>query len=276
MYDRKTIRRRRAVLALLVGCSVILLTASFGDGLRSVERGALEVFAPIQEGASKALKPVRDAAGWVTATIDAKDEVEELRAERDRLRVDLSQSRGALRENDRLRALLRMDERLDLAEREPLTALVVSRPSSEWTSTIQIDKGRGDGVREGQPVVASGGLVGRVQTASRGSAIVQLITDEDSGVAARVNENDVAGIVEAEVGNPSDLRLQYVGRVENVDRGQTIVTAGSVDERFGSDFPRGLPIGRVAEVDDDDRVRVRPFANTRSLDYVQVLLRPGS
>ena len=75
MYDRKTVRRRRAVLLLLVAGSLILVTASFGDGLRSIERGALEVFGPVQEGASRVLEPFRDAAGWVGDTIDAKGEL---------------------------------------------------------------------------------------------------------------------------------------------------------------------------------------------------------
>ena len=86
MYDRKTVRRRRAVLLLLVGCSLILLTASFGGGLRSIERGALEVFGPIQEGASNVLKPVRDAAGWIGDTLDAKGDLEDAEKERDQLR----------------------------------------------------------------------------------------------------------------------------------------------------------------------------------------------
>ena len=83
MYD-KTVRRRRAVLGLLVASSLILLTAYFGEsaggGLHSVQRGVLEVVSPIQEGASRALKPVRDLFGWVGDTLDAKGELKDLRS----------------------------------------------------------------------------------------------------------------------------------------------------------------------------------------------------
>ena len=132
MYDRKVIRRRRAVLGLLVACSLILLTASFGGGLRSVERGALEVFGPIQEGASNALKPARDAAGWVGDTLDAKGELEDLREERDALRKELIDERGAVRENRELRALVNMDRRLDLGQQGAVTARVYSRSPTVW------------------------------------------------------------------------------------------------------------------------------------------------
>ena len=77
MHD-KQVRRRRAILALLVGVSLILLTAYFGESpsspLHAVQRGIVEVLSPIQEGASKALKPVRDIAGWFSDTFHAKSE----------------------------------------------------------------------------------------------------------------------------------------------------------------------------------------------------------
>ena len=51
MHD-KQVRRRRAVLALLVVVSLILLTAYFGESpsspLHSVQRGIVEVLSPIQ------------------------------------------------------------------------------------------------------------------------------------------------------------------------------------------------------------------------------------
>jgi len=57
MHD-KVVRRRRAVLAVLVLLSLFLLTAYFGEGtngtLHGVQRGAMEVLAPIQEGANRA------------------------------------------------------------------------------------------------------------------------------------------------------------------------------------------------------------------------------
>jgi len=275
LHDRKTIRRRRAVLALCVAASLVLLTASFGDGLRSVERGALEVFGPIQEGASTALKPVRDAAGWVGATLDAKGEVEALRREREELRIALAEERGATRENAQLREALDMRARLGFADQGPKVARVISEPANVWSSRLIVDQGSRDGVREGQPVMADGGLVGQVDQVSSRQSVVRLITATDAAVGARVLESRVAGVVEPAVGDPSDLRLSDVARVENVDEDHTIVTAGTTSDRWPSDYPEGLPIGRVAEVDDDDRVHVRPFADVRRLELVQVLTKPA-
>ena len=61
MHD-KQVRRRRAVLALLVVVSLILLTAYFGESpqspLHNVQRGIVQVFSPVQAGASKVLSPI--------------------------------------------------------------------------------------------------------------------------------------------------------------------------------------------------------------------------
>ena len=80
----KQVRRRRAVLALLVGVSLILLTAYFGEStsspLHTLQRGIVEVLSPVQEGASKALKPVRDIAGWFSDTFHAKAQRDQLQA----------------------------------------------------------------------------------------------------------------------------------------------------------------------------------------------------
>ncbi len=272
MYDRKVIRRRRAVLGLLVAASLILVTASFGDGLRSIERGALEVLGPIQEGASSALKPLRDAAGWVGDTLDAKGEVEDLREERDRLRRDLIAAQAARRENDQLRALLGMDRRIGLQDQGLVEARVYGRSPTVWWSTVTVNKGTRDGVREGDPVINGAGLVGVVRVASGGNAQVRLITDEESGVSAKINESGATGIVETTVGDPNDLRLSLIGPNADAREGQTVVTAGTASPRYPSYFPEGIPIGRITEVDEDEgTVNVRPFADLRRLENVQVL-----
>jgi rod shape-determining protein MreC len=283
VYD-KTVRRRRAVLGLLVASSLILLTAYFGEsaggGLHAVQRGVLDVVSPIQEGASRALKPFRDLFGWVGDTLDAKGEVKDLRTERDALRQQAADGTGALRENQQLKGLLDLNDSVGLKGTQPVTARVIGEDPSVWYSQITINKGTADGVRADQPVVVGAGLVGKVGTAARNSAVVTLITDHTTNVSARVNEPPgVAGVVQVETGNPNDLVLQYTTKNDTVERGQTIVTSGtqSKTDRFPSLYPPGIPIGRVTRVDepetDNQVVHLRPFANVRRLEFVEVLTR---
>lgn len=280
MYDKK-VRRRRAVLGLLVACSLILLTASFGDEagpLRSLQRGVNEVLSPVQEGASRALKPARDLAGWVGDTVAAKGDVEDLRAERDALRRDLVRQEGAMRENERLRRLLELSSALGLEDYRPLTARVITQSPSVWYATVGLNRGSSDGVRKGMPVVSGEGLIGRVTDVTGGSAQVTLITDHTSGVSARTNRGGVPGIVRtASTGNRADLVLVNTPGRAAVGPRERVVTAGTRSERLESLFPPGLPIGAVSRIEepgsDTQEIHLRPFADLRRLEYVQVLTR---
>ncbi|MCD6726917.1 MAG: rod shape-determining protein MreC [Solirubrobacteraceae bacterium] len=280
MYD-KSLRRRRVALALLVACSLLLLTVYFGEsaggGLHSVQRGALEVLSPIQEGASRVLKPARDLARWIGDTVDAKGRVSDLERENEQLRRQAIAGTDAVRQNVQLRRILGLDDAAGLAATRPVTARVIGQSPTVWYGTITIDKGSGDGVRVGQPAITGDGLVGQVTTATPGSAIVTLITDSRVAVSARVSENGVRGVVQTSAGGASDLRLRYTTRSDRVERGWSVVTAGtsSAADRLQSLYPPGIPIGRVTRVTDagtdTQQVEIAPYANLRRLEIVQVL-----
>ena len=281
MFDKKVIRRRRAALAAFVALSVALLTAYFGESgggfLHALQRGAQEVLAPIETGASRALKPVRDLFGWVGDTIDAKDENERL----ERLRAEVARTQTARRDARELRGLvgLHRDEGFPQGTR-PVTARVIARSPTVWYSSVKIDKGSSDGVRVDQPVIAAGGLAGKVTSVTGGSAQVTLVTDASSAVSAQVMPEGANGIVKPEVGNPRDLLLDFVEKGRRVTQGTTVVTSGFSSSRVESLFPRGIPIGTVTEVDLDEielyqRVHIKPFADLRRLDWLQVLTARG-
>ena len=281
MYD-KTVRRRRTALGLLVACSLILLTAYFGEsaggGLHAVQRGVLEVVGPIQEGASRALKPFRDLFGWAGDTVEAKGRVEELEKERDGLRAEAVAGQQAVRLNAQLSALMLLDTNAQLKDNAPVTARVIGQAPTVWFSEFKIDKGSSAGIRPDQPVVTGAGLIGKVRFVSKGTAIVSLITDHTVRVSARVADTGIPGRLKTASGNPRDLVLEGPTRDEPIERGQRIVTAGTGESRrLTSLFPPGIPIGRVTRVEDpetdDQVVHVKPYADTRRVEFVQVLTR---
>jgi rod shape-determining protein MreC len=279
VYD-KTVRRRRIVLALLVVVSLALLTVYFREApsgaLHSVQRGFVTVISPIQDGANKALKPVRDLFGWFGDTLHAKNQNKGLRRQVDQLRQQVIDEQAAARQGAEALKLLGLDSRLGLRAYRPVSAQVIGRSPTLWYSTLDIDHGAGAGVHVDDPVIDADGLVGKVTTVTPDAAQVTLITDPTSGVSADINATGATGIVVPAVGDPNDLLLQYVPSNENVHVGQAIVTSGTVSSKLDSLFPPGIPIGTVTSVDTQDvyqKIHVRPFATLRKLDYVQVLTR---
>ena len=216
--------------------------------------------------------------------IDLRKQRDQLRAELRTLRRELTSAKGAQSENQSLRRLLAM-ERSTLSSYEPVTARVIGRSPTVWHATINIDRGRVDGVRVNQPVVSGDGLVGKVTTVTRGAAQVTLLTDHTSGVSAKIfitpadpddPSRSAYGLVQAPVGRPNDLRLEFLSRRSDLQEGDRVVTAGTRSNRLESLFPPGIPIGSVTRVDDEElaqfqRVHIAPYADLRELDFVQVL-----
>jgi rod shape-determining protein MreC len=283
VYD-KTVRRRRAVLGLLVACSLILLTAYFGEtgsgALHGVQRGTSEVLNPIQEGASRALKPVRDLFGWFGDTIAAKGQVEDLRRERDRLRSEVANNEIREADYQRLAGMVELDGALGLQDKGLKTGRVIFQSPTVWYATVRVDKGSDDGVRIGQPVINEEALIGRVTEVFGGAAQVTLITDTTMRVPARAGRRGEFGVVEASsAGNPNDLVMRFTKPDARIRTGDRVVTRGTEpDDRLQSLYPVGLPIGRVWRIEnegtDTQEIHLRPFADMRSLDVVQILTRP--
>jgi rod shape-determining protein MreC len=284
MHDR-AVRRRRAVLAALVLSSLILLTAYFGEssggGLHAVQRGAMEVLAPIQEGANRALKPIRDLFGWFGDTLHAKKERDQLRAERDALRRQVGQLSVENSEVRQRAGLAAQNGSGGLARYGPKEARVYQRSPNTWSQTVLINKGSSDGVRVDQPVVNEAGLIGRIEQVSDGNAQVMLLTDPEFGVSAKLAKSQEPGTIGPVQGSPGDLLLDNLAKPQDVRKNDLVITAGTTTQRLRSPFPPGIIIGSVSRIDVgegplDRRIHVAPAADLRRLDLVEVLTAPNA
>jgi rod shape-determining protein MreC len=284
VYDKQVVRRRRATLAVLVGLSIVLLTASFGNGggvVHGFQAAAQAVLTPIEEGASRAFKPFRDLANWVGDTVHAKGKVDGMKKDLATTRQQLAQSQAAVRENQQLQALVNLQKRPDFPQgTDPIGARIIARSPTVWYSTVQIDVGKSDGVRLNDPVITGDGLVGKVTDVAGGTATVTLITDSSSAVSAEIVPEGSNGVVQPAVGNPDDMELNFVQKGRDVTVGQTVITSGFASGRLESLFPRGIPIGRVKRVDANElelyqRVHIQPFADFKRMDVVQVVRHRG-
>ncbi len=283
MYD-KTVRRRRAVLALLVALSLILLTAYFGEassgGLHSLQNGFLTVVSPIQDGANKALKPVRDLFGWFGSTLKAKSQNAQLRRQLASAHRQLTEMQLDRHSYSELLRLYHLDQTLSIADYRPVAATVDIQSPNVWYSKVGIDAGSSAGVRVDDPVIDDEGLVGMVTRVVSDGAIVSLITDSEVKVSARVSATGTLGIMQAQVGEPGRLLMSFLNNDTSIPRGDYVVTSGTVAGNGESLFPPGIPIGTVTSENERSAYRtvnVSPLADLHNLDTVQVLTaQPGS
>ena len=146
-------------------------------------------------------------------------------------------------------------------------ARVVGFPPENDSRTVTIDRGANAGVKKDDGVIASGGVVGRVDAVGPFSSDVVLITDYTSRIPAVTRHGRYWGIAR---GNLSSVRVEYIPQDAPIKPGDTIVTGS------GRSFRSGVPIGVVMSVERGDAALyqtavLRPAVNLGTLDRVVVV-----
>lgn len=269
---------------MLVVVSLILLTAYFGESanspLHSVQRRIVQVLSPVQAGASTVLSPVRDVANWVSDTLRAKSQRDQLQAKVNKLTAQVDLLKTEQFQNSQLTKQVKLDSNIGLANYHLVAANVIGRDPSLWYQQVTVDAGSDEGVVQGDPAIGDGALVGDVTTVDPSVSIVTLITDHSVQVGAQIQDRSFDdGIVAPSVGNPNRLLLQDLPGNARITAGDQVVTSGFKSGSLTSLYPAGIPIGTVAAVNpnqlfNNNEVPVSPAANLRHFDSVQILTRP--
>jgi rod shape-determining protein MreC len=267
---------------VLVLVSLGLITLYFresNDGpLHAAQRIGVSVLMPFEVAGERVARPFRDGWAWMSDLLDAKDENEKLREENQEIRRELIEARTAAREfalQSQISAYITGPSFPD--DFEPVVARIIGKPPTPYQQEVIVSAGTGDGVARNAPVVSEGGnLVGKVTDVTDSTARITLITDQSSSVSAVVLETEASGVVKHGASS-SSLILDRVKKDELVSEGNTVITAGWKTERFESLFPRGIPIGVVASVGQQDvdlfkRIQIAPLVDFDSLAAVIVLI----
>jgi rod shape-determining protein MreC len=182
-----------------------------------------------------------------------------LLAERDALTIALSNSQARLlvldeleRENDRLRRLLDASVTID---REFQAVELRQLDLNPYSHRLLINRGAQEGLRVGQPVLDSNGLVGQVDDVLIHSASVILLSDPDHALPVKVERSRLRTIAYGS-GNAGELRLADLPMNADIEVGDVLVSSG-----LGGRFQAGLPVADVVEV---TRVPGEAFARARA------------
>ena len=195
---------------------------------------------------ASALRPFIAIQGLLGDARVRRSQVDSLVSLVDSLSASLSTHSVLAGENETLRELLDLRERAG-PDYLPATVLRPGTPGSE--SMFLVDVGAEDGVEQGAAVIGPTGLVGVIREVRPGNSVGMDWTHPDFRASAMTVDGSTFGLVE---NRPGDFReddrlvLNGVGYNEGVARGELVVTSG-----LGR-FPRGIPIGTVDEVADEE------------------------
>jgi len=264
---------------LIIG-ALALLTISFrsptSGALHDVQGYGATALRPFQLAAERVARPFRDVYGYFSGLASAKSENKKLKVELRDVRATANANLAAAQREGELEKLMRFEQGSKYPkDYRSVNTTVISYPSGPFAQQVTIAAGSSSGIRVGTPIVTADGLVGHVSNVFPDSAQVMLLTDPDSSVPARDVTQGVAGIIRHGQGNT--LILDRVSKAAQVQKGDIIVTQGTVDRRYPDLYPYGIQIGSVLSASTSDiasfyTVQVTPFAQLDSLDAVAALI----
>ncbi len=261
--------RRRLVVTGVVATLIVVTVYLAGGVVAGVKGAARAVVFPFAWATDFVARPV---GHMVAGMVDYSDLV----AQNHQLREELGQATLRADENAAAAAQLRlMGQALHVpwvGSLGTLVAQVTTDSPTNFAATVTIDKGSDEGVMDGMPVVADGGLVGRVIAVSWHTCTVRLLSDTGSVVEATFGDGATSVLISGEgLNNP----LNVSGIPETAPLG--VGSLLSTDGLQGGLFPPGLPVGRVTKLlvspgSSTYAVSLKPTANLNDLSYVDVVL----
>ncbi len=247
--------RDRTVLAVLIAASFALLSVPETRQLDFARNFLGRVMRPAQN------------------TVDLVGDYTSVRSENERLRrmlATLALERGRLLqfrdERERLRRLAEFKEEQTF---QLVPAEVIGRDFDRIQTSLVIDKGAREGLRERMPVFSYDGLVGSLSHVEEQSAWVQLLSSKNHPVSCIDKRSRVVGVLEWR--NRNNFELKHVSALEDVAVGDTLLTSG-----FGGTIPKGFPVAVVVRASSSTdglslRVDARSPVDFMSLEEVFVM-----
>ncbi len=271
----REIRVSNYVLAALLALALALLSLPLAAPVRALKAGVVYLLNPVAYYGAKGAQRLADAPPGLARLLRADLDNRQLQA----------QLREAFWQKSELEALRTENRRLTLAlgltpprGYLSLWADVMERDPLHWYNSIMISAGAQQGVTLNAPVFGDqdGTLiaVGRVIEVRRDSALVLLMTDEASSVAAYLSTSAVEGLVQGQGG--SRLRMNYLPSEVVLSTGDLVYTSPT-----SATFPGEILLGRVMAINPRDpfltfqSVELRPAADAAALSRVMVL-RPSA
>ena len=257
------------IFIVLVIVSVLIMISynlKYGAPNSLSKKIVLETASPVQKVLNDSIKTVSDAWMRYIFLVGLEEENKNLKKKMNELKAVLVSYQESYQEAQRLKKLQQI---VDSGNGRFIAARVIGREQAAISRTVMINKGSSDGLKNGMPVIAPPGLIGRLVDVSWNVSRVLLLIDENSNIDAIVQRNRTQGIISG--AGSRGMILKYISKVQDVQDGDIIVSSG-----MGGVFPKGWLIGQVIRVDRQEaslflKIHVASFVDFSKLEEVLIL-----
>lgn len=219
------------------------------------------------------LQPVEFAshgAGYFQSLSAAQQDLDAARKRMAEMGQRANQAEQLAQENERLRQLLALRDRL---ETTALAAEVVYDTADPYTRRVVVDRGQVAGVVLGAPVMDEAGVLGQVTRVFPLVSEVTLLIDRDQAIPVLNVRTGARGVAYGDpvAGHEGGMELRFMPANADVREDDLLTTSG-VDGLY----PSGLPVARVVRVERRAdsafaRVYCKPLAQVQGVRHVMVL-----
>jgi len=261
---------RRIIISFIItitALSIFLFNFRHTSEPGILRKVSLEIVSTLEKVITAPFKGIKDIWENYIFLVGLRAENKQLKEKNARAAAEIIKYREVYLEGIRLQNLLKLRETISYPT---LAANVVGRNPSSLFKMIIINRGEAHGVSAGMPVVANGGVVGRILEVSWHVSRVLLLTDENSNIDAVMLESRMPGILQGAA--PGMCNLKYMPKTAEIKTGDIIVTSG-----MGGVFPKGLPLGFVRaaskkHADIFQKIHVTPFVDPSVIEEVLVIM----
>ena len=254
------------VLTLLLVFTVLSLSLKSSPALRKVQGLVVSMTAPGLEG----LEYVGRSAKQLWLGYFYLIGVRRQNAELQRQLEEYKQREVHFQEAEQ--ALTRLENLLDLKRQVALPVIgarVIAYDPTLWSRSAIINQGKAQGVKEGLPVLAPQGIVGRIVGIYPEYSKVMLIVDRKSSADAMVQRTRIRGMLKGKGGNRCSL--EFVPKSADVQVGDLVLASGLVGL-----YPKGLVFGKVTAANKKNpgvfqEIEVSPNVDLSTLEEVLVV-----
>jgi rod shape-determining protein MreC len=256
------------IAGVVIGLALLVTSLVAPRAFEGIRGAALDVTGPIASALGEVTTTVGGLATGADEYWDAANQNRALKRERKAMLQRMIEAKAIAQENRQLKDALQLRQRV---EQTVATGRVVGSSFNSARRYAILSVGASDGVKEGMPVRAAQGLIGRILETGALASRVLLVSDRASIVPARLLRSGIPVIAQGRGDGTLDVRPLEVGR-NPFKHGDIIVTSGT-----GGLYPPLVPVARIAKLKDDGAIGV-PLADPANVSFaiVQPVFEPAA
>ena len=260
MYKNKKKGIAGVVITIIIIVLLVVFTNSNANQVSYIEKICNVFVMPIQNGFTYLKNKMSGNDSFFADMDTLKSENEDSKKKNSELEQSLRELEIIKAENDTLKEYVNLKDKY--TDYTTVPADVINRDISNYSSTIIINVGSDDGIKEEMTVIADSGLVGHIISVTNNTAKVQTIVDTASAVTSKISTTEDTIVVQGTLEDKSTLRANFIPTDAVVLQGDTVETSG-----IGGIYPKGIHIGTITEVVNTNNITDRYAIVQTAVDF---------